>query len=385
MSPSPISTTRFRLSLRALMVAVVAAALLAGWAANTIHAQRRAIAAVRAAGGTILFDYQREVVGLVRGRPAFRTEPSAPTWLRRWLGDELFQRVEGVSFDRLTAPTAADLAVVATFDRLQTFTLFDSTQVGDGFRHLRSLNRLRDVLVFGPRVNDAVLSDLAGKPSLRSLNIYQATATDAGVARLATLPDLERLQVQECLYVTDAGMATLLTGLPKLRDFNMGYGPRSASATLAALARYHPDLERLNFSSVDLNDADLAALEGLNALNNISLQNTPVGVAGLVHLRPLKRLTTVMISGPNIVDDCLRELGGVTSLASLSIGSPRLTDAGLGHLARLPNLKKLRILSPAAGLTPEGIHALRRAVPTLGPVAIPPPARPRGVAPATAK
>ncbi len=97
----------FRVSLRGLMILVVLIGGAAGWVANTIRTQRQSIAAVRAAGGDVRFDWEKQQVGVSRGRPVYRNGPSAPRWLRRWLGDELFQQVTSVRWSEPSSSLSA--------------------------------------------------------------------------------------------------------------------------------------------------------------------------------------------------------------------------------------------------------------------------------------
>ena len=83
----------FRISLGTLMLLVLVVGGGLGWKANRAHAQRQAVAAIKAAGGGIIYDFQYPNDGKPRPK-----EPPGPRWLRSMLGDEYFQEVAGVSF-----------------------------------------------------------------------------------------------------------------------------------------------------------------------------------------------------------------------------------------------------------------------------------------------
>ena len=311
-SPPAPPRRRFRLSLRALMILVLVIALPAGWVANTVRTQRQAIATVRAAGGRVRFDYQSDQVGTNKGRPVYRTEPAAPAWARRWLGDELFQAVVSVSFKgRLTPET---LAAVGRFARLEEIRVADLAGVGAGLSYLRGLPRLGRAYLVGPGITDAMLADLAQVSSLRTLEIGNsdptkppaldriAPATDAGFARLAGLANLEALAIADCPGLSDEGGARLVAGLPSLRHFALHHGPKSLAWTLSALARHHPNLEALHIHRTEVVDDDFKAVEALTKLRGVSLQNSSIGDAGVSHLRPLRDLTGLILSGTNVTD-----------------------------------------------------------------------------------
>ncbi len=438
--PRPHPRRRLRVSLRGLMVLVVLIGGAAGWVANTIRTQRQSIAAVRAAGGDVRFDWEKQQVGVSRGRPVYRREPAAPAWLRRWLGDELFQSVLSIVFPDPVPPDA--LATVARFDRLERVILGDLTGVGDGLRHLRGLGQLNHVWLAGPGTTDAMLTDLAEIPSIRQLTVgsimnrakipapdLKSTATDTGFGQLSVLRRLEFLGIRDCPNLSDAGVASLLTKLPPLQGFRLDGGPNSLAATLPALARHHPALESLGLDRTGVTDDDLKAVEALPKLRGINLQSTKVTDAGVAHFRSLKNLVELLINSTDLADEGLKILGELPTLEVLHFNKTKVTDAGIASLAKLPRLRQLsmgwntitdaampsvaRITSleridlyrlpgfTDAGLvplrslrklkqltavetqvTPEGIAALQQAVPTLTRVttkparAVTPPATP---------
>jgi len=294
--PRPHPRRRLRVSLRGLMILVVLIGGAAGWVANTIRTQRQSIAAVRAAGGDVRFDYHKEQVGVSRGRPVYRNEPSAPRWLRRWLGDELFQQVTSVRWSKPVKLQAlpATLTAVGRFGRLEQFTLGGATGVGDGFRHLRGMSRLQEVWVSGPDISDVMIDELAQIPSLRRLTIGSPLAvpnfqtadprrspTDVAFARLAALRDLTDLTIENCPNLTDATMARLVQALTTLRTLDLAGWPGTPAATIATLARHHPDFRWLGLTRTGVTDDELKAVEALPELWGINLRRTRVTDAGV--------------------------------------------------------------------------------------------------------
>ena len=62
---------------------------------------------------------------------------------------------------------------------------------------------------------DAGLAHLAGVPQLTKLNVYIGSqVTDAGLAHLKDMRQLTSLNLQGCEQVTDAGLAALRAALP---------------------------------------------------------------------------------------------------------------------------------------------------------------------------
>ena len=135
----------FVLSLRSAMLLVLLSGLWMGWRVNRANDQRRAVAAIRRAGGGISYDYQFSVS---KGYRNPNGRPWAPAWLRNWLGDEFFQEVTSVQF--LNRPlTDHDLAPLASLDRLEEVAISGAPITDAGLKHLANLKELRILLALG--------------------------------------------------------------------------------------------------------------------------------------------------------------------------------------------------------------------------------------------
>src|SRR5262249_58443110 len=154
---------RFVLSLRSAMLLVLLSGLWMGWRVNRANDQRRAVAAIRRAGGGVSYDYQFSVSRGYRNRNA---RPWAPAWLRNRLGDEFFQEVTSVQF--LNRPlTDHDLAPLARLDCLE------------------------ELAISGAPITDAGLKYIANLKELRTLHLWEtAVITEAGIAHLRSLTKL---------------------------------------------------------------------------------------------------------------------------------------------------------------------------------------------------
>jgi hypothetical protein len=114
------------------------------------------------------------------------------------------------------------------------------------------------------------------------------------------------------------------------------------------------------FSGRELADADLAHLEGLTKLQDLSLNNTEITDAGLAHLKGLTKLKKLNLgSCRGITDDGLVHLKGMTGLEDLNLsGTNSGLDGGLAHLKGLTKLKELW-LSTAKKVTDVGLAHLK--------------------------
>jgi Leucine rich repeat/Leucine Rich repeat len=263
----------FRFGIRALMVAVLVIAVGLGWIVGNARIQRDAVAAIRRAGGTVDYDWEWK-----NGESLRDAKPFAPKWLVDSVGPDIFGHVVWVSVGQSASP-------------------LDLKQVGQ-------LSRLEGLVVRGPFVNDAGLSNLRGLTKLACLDIGDTGEDCLGPVKFPNAtPD-----------ITDAGLAHL-----------------------RSLVR----LSSLNVSGSRVTDSGLAALEGLTGLTALNLAGTQITDAGLLHLTVLTKLGYLRLDDLAITDAGLAALKRLENLSYLSLRRTRITDAGL---ACLSGLTKLRIL-----------------------------------------
>ena len=151
-----------------------------GWRINRANDQRRAVAAIRRAGGGVGYDH--------KGRPW------APAWLRKRLGDEFFQEVTSVQFLERSNVTDRDLAPLESLDRLEELAIHGAPITDSGLKHISNLTELRILSLWETRgVSDAGLVHLAELTKLQTLNLYRCGITDAGLVHLRRMTDLDSL------------------------------------------------------------------------------------------------------------------------------------------------------------------------------------------------
>jgi hypothetical protein len=141
-----------------LLLIVAAFAIWFGRAANLARQQRQAIHLIEELGGTIVFDHAYDG----------SDEPPAPEWLRQFLGEEYFRRVQGVAI------VSEDL----TDDHLEELAgLFSTLMIGNFLPHEADT------------LTQSVQSDR-----------YSSPVTDVGlqaIARISTLTDLDLMMCRE--------------------------------------------------------------------------------------------------------------------------------------------------------------------------------------------
>lgn len=142
--------------------------------------------------------------------------------------------------------------------------------------HLRELSLL-------DKASDATLAALAAHcPSLKGLALHVGSVTDAGVAQLAALGELESLGVQGD-GVTD-GCAEALSSFPALRALRVTKTSVS-DAFVEAVARSLPSLRGLDLGKTAVTDACVDALIGIGSLHSVGLGKTKVSKKGITRLR----------------------------------------------------------------------------------------------------
>lgn len=173
-----------------------------------------------------------------------------------------------------SAPTAYILEALAVLPRLAGLKMYTT---GGNLSALQSLCGLRclDLSDSGSLAHSGAadlpgLGDLAGLTSLRLGRCWGVT--DAAMTEVARLTCLERLDLEEGSYqITDAGLARLAT-LPALRSLNLKRCHGVTARGLSLLARLGT-LESLDLSWTALDDAALAAIAtGLKSLRRLAIR-----------------------------------------------------------------------------------------------------------------
>jgi len=297
-----------RFSLRTLFIAFTVFCVWLGMRVERGNRQRRAVEDLQALGARVLYAHQIEILDGASVTIHVAAPLPGPAWLRRWTGDDFFQRAVLVSFNNQEAP-------------------------------------------------DIHAELLASLPELELLYVPISWANDEDLLKIARLKELKVLDLNYTA-VTDEGLAHL-TRLRNLRDLSLGLTAIS-DAGCKHLAEI-PSLYYLNLSATDVSDAGLAHLASLDELRGLTIFETNVSDAGLVHLASMPRLRALFLSGTNVTDAGLRQLGALSELESLTLDCTAVTDAGLDRLVSLTKLRTLNLWGTQ--VTEAGAARLRRALP----------------------
>jgi hypothetical protein len=239
-SSSPNAPPRrawFRYRLRTFLILVSLIAVWLGWTVHRARTQRGAVAAIRAARGTVMFDYHEN------GPRSWSTAgtPRGPRWMRDQLGSEYF-------------------------DRPVYIKLFGTPENGAWIDAVNQLPSVKTLLLSGPNVNDDTLVRLEGSTSLRELHLNNSSVSDEGLRHLAKFSNLRWL-VLDYTSISDAGAAYF-------SDLSM--------------------LEDLSLMKTKISDKSISLFVGLPNLQQIDLRRTRVTADGIEEFKKLRPKLTVL-------------------------------------------------------------------------------------------
>jgi hypothetical protein len=203
---------RIRISVRAMMIFVLALGAWLGWIAHFARVQRDAVAAITKSGGLVFYDerpwnpVQRGSCGLVRRN-----------WLADLIGVDYLSHVTEVGLDRYA--TDADLVQIGRLAQLERLSISSSSITDAGLRHLRGLKTLRQLYLHCTPISDGGLAHLDGLGRLQLLTLVDTKVTDAGLPFLRRLHRLRELNVP--IAISDRGIRALQNELPGV-EINRG-------------------------------------------------------------------------------------------------------------------------------------------------------------------
>jgi hypothetical protein len=223
----PRRRRRFMISLRSMMILVLVFGGWLGWFVRRVQVRHDAVAAVKNAGGSVVYDLEWRNAGPNPYRKSWVPDwlGGDQTWIPQWIlrGSRIdyFGNVVLVSLipSRVNDPRAANddiLALVARLDRLQDLRLTSSAVSDAGLAHLGGLTDLRDLQIGRTQVGDIGMAHIKTLTSLTSLYIADTQVTDAGLIHLRGLTNL-RVLFLAGTKVTDDGVLALERALPNLQ------------------------------------------------------------------------------------------------------------------------------------------------------------------------
>jgi hypothetical protein len=333
---------RISLSVRVLMVLVLAIGGGLGWLGYRARVQREAGAAIERAGGHVLYEWDAEL-GLANGLFEYTTSapepPRPPEWLLNLLGPDYLGSITDVFWEANATVNDDLLAHVGRLRRVERLTMRGGESVTEaGLVHLENLKRIKELEISVPLLRG--LRHLKGASQLEVLRVgcgyWTDNVTDKDAANFAGLSHIKKLVLLGNL--TRAGLVHL-QGMSQLSHLRISSPELDSLEPLAHLT----ELEWLDLHGTGITDAGLAPVAGFHKLKFLRLNGTRVGDAGLAHLRHLPLLKTLYLGGAAVGDAGLAYLGHLPMLEVLSLDNTAVGDAGLAHINQLPKLSYLSL------------------------------------------
>ena len=191
---------------------------------------------------------------------------------------------------------------------------------------------------------------------LKALDLsYNKNLTDDGLKHLRGLTDLRTLAIRKT-PITGSGLADLapLTGL---RELALTESRKFVPANARHLAAFR-NLAALDLSDFETSDAGATVVGGLPGLVELKLSHAGMTDAGAARLAGLTKLKSLVLNGNPVTDAGVAHFRGLTGLVQLDLGYTQVADAGLAHLRGLTGLEVLT-LSGNSRITDAGTVHLR--------------------------
>jgi formylglycine-generating enzyme required for sulfatase activity len=250
--------------------------------------------------------------------------------------------------------TDDDFAMLADHPELELLHIIGTSKLSDALlRQFKKLERLELLQLDSPGITDEGLASLPPLRHLKTLNIRGTASQGLAMAHFRGSP----LDHFSCDQLIDDS-ARLLTEFSTIRVMSISGSPITGRG-LASIARL-PRLQRLELSGcTNLDDADFAVLGQAYLLSSLQLSQTAAGDRAATALVQLNHLHELRIGSEHLSDAGVRKLCEIVSLRNLTIApeAVNLTDAATSDLWRLVNLHSFGVAAPnvtGSGLSTVG-------------------------------
>lgn len=250
-------------------------------------------------------------------------------------------------------PDDTFLPYVARLTGMTHFCPVTARFSGKGWTLLQTLPRLTHICTpYG--LTDEEMAGIATLQTVDEMEIVATRLTDAGLASLAKLRNLQVLYLEGTPMMTDEGLRALAT-LPKLRHLRLS-GPFTDQG-LAYLATA-PSIKAMWLETLQATEEGLRHLSQIPSLERLTVPWLDlITHRSMVFLRAMPKLKALGVGDASNSDAGLAALASLSNLEVLALkGSPALTDNGLIALSALPKLRALEIYH--SRITEQGIASL---------------------------
>ena len=205
-------------------------------------------------------------------------------------------------------------------------------------------------------LTDADLKHLAQLPQLTTLSLMRVSVSDKGLAHLAELPLLSELRLVHT-DVAGHGLKHLHGG--KLRRLEV-HGLKPTQSSLASLDGFEA-LTELVVRCQSVNLAEFSSVSTLSRLESLDVRLcSGLDDSFVAGLSPLSGLRSFWFDSRGFTDTQLKTLCRLTALQEVDLNHSAVSNEGLSDLATLPELRTL-CLNGCPAVTDEGLRRLTAA------------------------
>lgn len=287
------------------------------------------------------------IVGSILAQQA-RMSPYLPDWLKLGLAAKLDDDRNVISISVGENADDLFLAKLKTLPKLRELDIEGTKLITPaGLAHLAELPALEKLNLYemshdGEGLGNDALPIISQIKSLRALRISYCSLTDVGLHALEGMTQLTALNFSHN-RLTDAGMKSL-ADLTNLQSLDVSDFPSTMSdmqITDEGLKQLSPlkELRELSIGGLKISGKTLA----FPHLQSLSLSGDLVTDAALDGIMVCRDLRQLSLQYAQISDEGLKRIASLKELRRLNLDSRVITDAGIAHLTALPNLEHLEL------------------------------------------
>jgi hypothetical protein len=252
---------------------------------------------------------------------------------------------------------------------------------GSDLSFLDKLPNLRSLRLIGPGVTDAAIAHISVMTNLEELYLpSDQNLTDDGISHLKEFSELIKLDLSgtklTCTGLNDFALTALEMlnlghsgvtdeGLHFIEGCNNIVGVYLAGTKLtdAAMQTFQTlgTMHELDLEGTSVGDEGLKNFENLSDLVSLNLKNTKVTGAGMEYLQEMTSLLSFNVAGTQIDDRGLQYIRLMLPLQMLDLSGTLVGDGGLEQLKGLKSLRALNLAS--SKVTASGAATMKQALP----------------------
>jgi internalin A len=272
---------------------------------------------------------------------------------RQVLATKVNNTVIGLSLKNLKLTNAEIQKVAMEFPGLRELDLSGNALLTDDC--LESISEMRRIEVLHLDrcgIAGTGLRFLRHIPTLSYLSLKYTKVSDAGVAELASIQSLRKINLCGTRIRLSAFESWSDGAIARIELLGIG---EASDGDMAGLKRLK-NLKCLDLTLTRVTDNGLAWISNAN-LEELILTDTKVSDEGCKSIRRSPSLRVIRIDGTDVGDAGIRQLSELRALASLDISGEKITDKGLTYISKCSELQSLSCIN--ARVTDDGLKSLK--------------------------